>query len=130
MKKQGNEITRYMDGHGWKKISDGGTAGIYSNGTLYVFSDGTGWIASKSPDQQWRWARYFGDMLKAMQFADSKMPTRSKAEAAAQARYDARKRKVTIRLDAEADADLIAAIEAQPSMQAYIKELIRKDLQK
>lgn len=55
---------------------------------------------------------------------------RTSAEADAQARYDVRQRKVTIRLDAEADADLIAAIEAQPSMQAYIKELIRKDLQK
>lgn len=130
MKKQGNEITRYMDEHGWKKAADGGTAGVYSNGTLYVFSDGTGWIASKTPDQQGRWAKYFDGILKAMQFADSKMPTRSKAEAAAQVRYDSRQRKVMVRFDTEADADLIAALEAQPSMQAYIKELIRKDLQK
>lgn len=130
MKKQGNEVTRYMDEHGWKRYSDGGTAGIYTNGTLFVMCNGTEWFASKSPDSQWRWHKGWSNIGPAMKFADAHMPTRSKAEAAAQLRYDSRQRKVMVRFDTEADADLIAALEAQPSMQAYIKELIRKDIAK
>lgn len=57
-------------------------------------------------------------------------PKRSEALCKAQAKYDGRQRKIMIRLDEQADADLIAKIEAQPSMQAYIKQLIREDLKK
>lgn len=57
-------------------------------------------------------------------------PKRSEALAAAQSRYDAKQRKVMIRLDTIQDADLIAHIEAQPSMQAYIKRLIREDIER
>lgn len=55
---------------------------------------------------------------------------RSDAMIKAQNKYDSRQRKVTIRLDTNTDADLIAALDAQKSMQAYIKGLIRKDLNK
>lgn len=59
-----------------------------------------------------------------------KTTKRSDALSKAQAKYDGRQRKILVRLDAAADADLIAHIEAQPSMQAYIKRLIREDMQK
>lgn len=55
-------------------------------------------------------------------------PKRSKALADAQKRYDERMKKVILRLDAVADADLVEKLAEVPSMQAYIKELIRKDL--
>ena len=57
-------------------------------------------------------------------------PKRSEALAAAQTRYEAKQRKILIRFDSIAEADMIAHIEAQPSMQAYIKRLIREDMQK
>lgn len=55
---------------------------------------------------------------------------RTSAKADAQVRYDSRQRKVMVRFDTEADADLIAALEAQPSMTAYIKELVRRDMER
>lgn len=57
-------------------------------------------------------------------------PKRSKALADAQKRYDDRMKKVVLRLDPVADADLVERLAEVPSMQAYIKELIRKDLER
>ena len=37
-------------------------------------------------------------------------------------------RKVLLNLNRKTDADVIAKLESVPSMQGYIKELIRKDL--
>lgn len=212
-----SEAQAYIDSHGWKKVGDKGTAGLYSNGTMFVMCNGTEWFASKTPDASERWVKGWATMLPAMKFADEAeskaimrdlgsertirlddiytMPgyeydenhvilrnaegryiigkvyencistgsgyvreyetpvyavkalrsgaeinnvgplgdqeraKRSEAICKAQAKYDGRQRKVTIRLDEQADADLIARIEAQPSMTAYIKELVRRDVE-
>lgn len=68
---RGNEVTRYMDAHNWKRISNGGACGIYSNGKLYVFCGGDGWIISKTPNQGERYARSYSNMLSAFRYADS-----------------------------------------------------------
>lgn len=231
-----SEAQAYSDSHGWKKVGDKGTAGLYSNGTVFVMCNGTEWFASKTPDASGRWAKGWANILPAMRFADAhkgkrsealeqyqtdaeameaeeimddlgemhdieldarnalpgweydeehvilenaagryivgkiydncvsigsghvrefetpveavkalqkgfeiknvgplgdqERAKRSEALSKAQAKYDGRQRKVTIRLDEQADADLIARIEAQPSMTAYIKELVRRDMER
>lgn len=72
MKKNRNETSMYMEEHKWTYYSDGGTAGIYTNGTLYVMCNGAVWFASKTPDASERWAKGWKNMLPAMKFADSK----------------------------------------------------------
>lgn len=54
---------------------------------------------------------------------------RSEALVKAQGKYDSRQRRVMVRFDAQADAELIAKLDEVPSMQAYIKDLIRRDLE-
>jgi hypothetical protein len=75
MKKQGKEVARYMEQHGWKRIANGGTAGVYSNDKLYVMCNGTEWFASKTPDASERYAKGFANMLPAFKFADAKNKT-------------------------------------------------------
>lgn len=70
MKKQGNDTIRYMELNGWRRVSDGGTAGIYSNGKLFVMCNGIEWFASSTPDASWRYAKGFSNMLPAFKFAD------------------------------------------------------------
>lgn len=123
-----NETTKYMDANGWVRQSDGGTAGIYTNGSLFVMCNGTEWFASKTPDASERWAKGWANMLPAMKFADAHKGKRYASEAAAQERYDSQQRKVMIRLDKRTEADLIAKLESVGSMQAYIKQLIRADI--
>lgn len=57
----------------------------------------------------------------------------SDAQKKAQAKYDQENRKkfrmFSFKLNRELDADVIAKLESVDSMQGYIKELIRKDLQ-
>lgn len=55
-------------------------------------------------------------------------PRRSEALAKAQDKYDRRQRRVMVRFDERTDAELIAKLDEVPSMQAYIKDLIRRDL--
>lgn len=54
---------------------------------------------------------------------------RSEALVKAQDKYDSRQRRVMVRFDERTDAELIAKLDEVPSMQAYIKELIRRDLE-
>lgn len=56
-------------------------------------------------------------------------PRRSEALAKAQGKYDSRQRRVMVRFDERTDAELIAKLDEVPSMQAYIKDLIRRDLE-
>ena len=56
-------------------------------------------------------------------------PKRSGALAKAQGKYDSRQRRVMVRFDERTDAELIAKLDEVPSMQAYIKDLIRRDLE-
>ncbi len=56
-------------------------------------------------------------------------PKRSEALAKAQGKYDSRQRRVMVRFDERTDAELIAKLDEVPSMQAYIKDLIRRDLE-
>lgn len=70
--KQENEVTRYMDEHGWKRRSDGGTVGIYTNGKLFVFCNGMEYIISKTPDASGRYAKGFKSMLPAFKYADAR----------------------------------------------------------
>ena len=67
-----NKTTEYMSANNWTRISDGGTAGIYSNGKLFVMCNGSEWFASRTPDASGRWANSWANMLPAMKFADSK----------------------------------------------------------
>lgn len=54
------------------------------------------------------------------------MPTKATE---VQARYDAKAtRRYGLKLNLNTDADIIAHLEKQPSMQGYIKDLIRKDM--
>lgn len=51
------------------------------------------------------------------------------AQRRASARYDAKStRQYHLKLNLKTDADIIAALDAQPSAQGYIKALIRADL--
>ena len=54
---------------------------------------------------------------------------RSEALIKAQDKYDSRQRRVMVRFDERTDAELIAKLDEVPSMQAYIKDLIRRDLE-
>lgn len=54
---------------------------------------------------------------------------RSEALVKAQDKYDSRQRRVMVRFDERTDAELIAKLDEVPSMQAYIKDLIRRDLE-
>ena len=46
-----------------------------------------------------------------------------------QARYDAvNTQRVFIKLNLKTDADILAALDAQPNKQGYIKQLIRNDI--
>ena len=54
---------------------------------------------------------------------------RSEALVKAQGKYDSRQRRVMVRFDERTDAELIAKLDEVPSMQAYIKDLIRRDLE-
>lgn len=56
-------------------------------------------------------------------------PRRSEALVKAQDKYDSRQRRVMVRFDERTDAELIAKLDEVPSMQAYIKDLIRRDLE-
>lgn len=57
------------------------------------------------------------------------MPPLTEAQKRAKAKYNAKMlTKVSLELH-EADADIIKKLNEQPSKQAYIKELIRKDIQ-
>lgn len=55
---------------------------------------------------------------------------RSDALARAQAKYAATQKQVMVRFSTVTEADLIAKLEKQPSMQAYIKRLIAEDLRR
>lgn len=83
-----------------------------------------------------KWLRVVGhlkftsDELEDIARNATEKPRRSKALADAQKRYDDRMKKVVLRLDTVTDAELIEKLEEVPSMQAYIKELIRKDLER
>ena len=57
------------------------------------------------------------------------LPKRSRALVEAQDKYDSRQRRVMVRFDERTDAELIAKLDKVPSMQAYIKDLIRRDLE-
>lgn len=57
------------------------------------------------------------------------LPKRSRALVEAQDKYDSRQRRVMVRFDERTDAELIAKLDEVPSMQAYIKDLIRRDLE-
>lgn len=57
------------------------------------------------------------------------MAKTSKAQLKAAEKYLAKQRQVVIRLDREKEADLLSHLESKESMQAYIKELIRKDME-
>lgn len=70
--KKTNETTSYMTAHNWTRHSDGGTAGIYTNGSLFVMCNGSEWFASRTPDASERWAKGWVNMLPAMKFADTK----------------------------------------------------------
>ncbi len=52
----------------------------------------------------------------------------SEAQRRATDKYLSGQRQVVIRLDREKEADILAHLESKESMQAYIKELIRKDM--
>ena len=67
-----NETMAYMGEHGWSRVAEGGTAGIYSNGKLYVLCNGTEWFVSRTPNASERYAKGWATMLPAMKFADSK----------------------------------------------------------
>ena len=54
---------------------------------------------------------------------------RSEALVKAQDKYDSRQRRVMVRFDERTDAELIAKLDEVSSMQAYIKDLIRRDLE-
>ena len=56
-------------------------------------------------------------------------PKRSEALAKAQGKYDSKQRRVMVRFDERTDAELIAKLDEVPTMQAYIKDLIRRDLE-
>ncbi len=43
-------------------------------------------------------------------------------------RYEAKMKKFQIKLNIEKDKDIIAHLDLQPSKQAYVKDLIRKDI--
>jgi len=72
MKKRKNETLAYMDTKNWVRISNGGTAGIFTNGTLYVMCNGMEWFVSRTPNANERYAKGWATMLPAMKFADSK----------------------------------------------------------
>lgn len=71
MKKK-NETLAYMEEHNWKRYSDGGTAGVYTNGKLFAMCNGIHWFASRTPNAGERWAKGWANMVPAMKFADSK----------------------------------------------------------
>lgn len=55
----------------------------------------------------------------------------TEAAKAAKARYDAKTaRYVSLKLNRNTDSDIIDHLEAQESIQAYIKALIREDMEK
>lgn len=54
-----------------------------------------------------------------------------KKESERQARYDKdNTRRINLKLNATTDSDVIARLAAVPSMQGYIKDLIRADIKK
>ena len=55
------------------------------------------------------------------------MPPLTEAQKRAKAKYNSKVTKVSIELY-PSDADIIQKLQEQPSKQAYIKDLIRKDL--
>jgi hypothetical protein len=67
-----NKTTIYMKEHGWVRVADGGTAGVYSNGKMYVMCNGMEWFASRTANASERYARGWANMLPAMKFADAK----------------------------------------------------------
>lgn len=67
-----NETMDYMTAHGWRRIGEGGTAGVYSNGKVFVLCNGTEWFASRTPDASERWSKGFANMLPAMKYGDGK----------------------------------------------------------
>lgn len=55
----------------------------------------------------------------------------TEAAKAAKARYDAKTAKYySLKLNTNTDSELIQWLEQQPSVQGYIKELIRQDMQR
>ena len=54
---------------------------------------------------------------------------RSEALVKAQDKYDSRQRPVMVRFAERTDAELIAKLDEVPSMQANIKDMIRRDLE-
>ena len=57
-------------------------------------------------------------------------PEEARKATAAQARYDAKNtRRITLKLNTGTDADVLAWLEAQPSMQGAIKAVIREKLE-
>ena len=57
------------------------------------------------------------------------MAKTSQAQLKAAEKYLSGQRQVVIRLDREKEADILAHLESKESMQAYIKELIRNDME-
>lgn len=57
------------------------------------------------------------------------MAKTSKAQLRAADKYLSGQRQIVIRIDREKEADILGWLEGKESMQAYIKELIRNDMQ-
>ncbi len=55
----------------------------------------------------------------------------SEAQKKASARYDAKNtRRIYLKLNLKTDADIFAFLEGKENIQGYIKELIRRDMEK
>ena len=55
----------------------------------------------------------------------------SDAKKAAKARYDAKTaRHISLKLNLNTDKELIEQLDRQPNVQGYLKDLIRKDIEK
>lgn len=109
------------------------TAGRYIVGKIYdnCVSIGSGHVREfETPVEAVKALQKGFEIKNVGPLGDQERAKRSEALSKAQAKYDDRQRKVTIRLDEQGDADLIARIEAQPSMTAYIKELVRRDMER
>jgi len=62
---------------------------------------------------------------------DTKKRPRTAAQIAAEKRYaETKTRFVGLKLNTTTDADIVAALENEPNMQAYIKQCIREHLAK
>lgn len=58
------------------------------------------------------------------------MARTSKAQLKAAEKYLSGQRQIVVRFDKDKDADILSHLESQESMQKYIKDLIRKDMER